>query len=195
VQNTHADTAITVGVMLGRYPLIARGIASVLREVDKLTVIEKDNDGSTTVQVMIVDEGTLSSVVPREDCRLVVVARDAPLPFGMLLVAAGVSCLELSASERSVVDAVVLAAEDGCMFVCGRGRLIGRRDGSEGPLLTSREIEVLKQAVAGVGFSEIASGLQISARTVQKHVESLKDKLNAVSVRDLRGLPVEWLTK
>jgi DNA-binding CsgD family transcriptional regulator len=54
-------------------------------------------------------------------------------------------------------------------------------DGSEKAALTDRELEVLRQVVAGKTNQEIAVILGISYKTVEKHVDSIYSKLGVAS--------------
>ncbi|MCH9769576.1 MAG: helix-turn-helix transcriptional regulator, partial [Gammaproteobacteria bacterium] len=47
--------------------------------------------------------------------------------------------------------------------------------------LTRRELSVLKQLITGKTFSKISSILNISSRTVEKHAENIKLKLQCDS--------------
>jgi DNA-binding NarL/FixJ family response regulator len=54
-------------------------------------------------------------------------------------------------------------------------------DGSENTSLTERELDVLRQVVAGKTNQEIAVVLGISYKTVEKHVDSIYSKLGVAS--------------
>ena len=47
----------------------------------------------------------------------------------------------------------------------------------EGPVLTSREVEVLRRVAKGMAYREIADELFVSHRTVQNHVQNVLRKL------------------
>ena len=70
-------------------------------------------------------------------------------------------------------------------------RLAGRMGG---PVLTSREVDVLKEIVAGRSNKEIASDLDISEATVKTHVNNLlgklgvSDRTHAATVAIQRGI-------
>lgn len=62
------------------------------------------------------------------------------------------------------------------------------RDGvrkSAGPKLTARESEVLQLVAEGAANKQVAAGLGISIKTVEKHRQNLMDKLN---IHDTAGL-------
>jgi DNA-binding NarL/FixJ family response regulator len=55
------------------------------------------------------------------------------------------------------------------------------RDGlakARGPILTAREKEVLQLVAEGLANKQVAAGLKISIKTVEKHRQHLMDKLN-----------------
>ena len=47
----------------------------------------------------------------------------------------------------------------------------------DGPVLTTREVEVLRQVAKGLAYREIAEELFVSHRTVQNHVQNVLRKL------------------
>lgn len=53
------------------------------------------------------------------------------------------------------------------------------------PQLTAREIDVLKGFAKGLSYKEIASDLNISARTVETHKKNIHEKLNVNSTAEL----------
>ncbi|MEQ8364907.1 MAG: response regulator transcription factor [Cyclobacteriaceae bacterium] len=56
---------------------------------------------------------------------------------------------------------------------------------SNKPQLTAREIDVLKGFAKGQSYKEIASDLNISARTVETHKKNIQEKLNVNSTAEL----------
>jgi two-component system, NarL family, response regulator LiaR len=62
--------------------------------------------------------------------------------------------------------------------------------------LTGRELEVLRLAGSGLGNKEIASRLDVSARTVQAHLTHIFVKLGVASRTEavIRALREEWIT-
>lgn len=61
----------------------------------------------------------------------------------------------------------------------------GQRPGKKAPLLTSRETEVLQLIAEGKANKQTADELHISIKTVEKHRQSLMQKLN---IHDTAGL-------
>jgi DNA-binding NarL/FixJ family response regulator len=195
-----------VSVVLGGFePLVSRGLLDLFREDRRLRVFCSIGGsfgrsyvaGSRLPRVAILSEasvvaGSLSSVA--QDVGIVVLAREPTVAWGRLLLAAGVSCLDMGSSEESVVAAVQLAAAGGCLFVSGDGdRVEGGTSGGE-VLVTDREIDVLMLLSEGASYRATALRLGISVPTVDKHVQRLLRKLGAASKRELVGLPVEWLS-
>lgn len=185
-------------------PLVALGLMAALRQDPRLNVISDDLEALTSAhavvgsvpRVMILDDpaaraGSPEMLPPRAG--IVVLAREPTHPYGMFLLAAGLSCLATSATPEEILDAVHLTKRGGCIFVSGDGVRAERCDESKGPLLTKREIQVLHPLSMGRPYVEIARDLSISVSTVNKHVHSLLHKLKASSKRDLIGLPIQWL--
>jgi DNA-binding NarL/FixJ family response regulator len=58
--------------------------------------------------------------------------------------------------------------------------------------LTAREEEILRLLAHGLRLAEIAEKLGISPKTVESHLEHLKEKLCCKSVPELRALALRW---
>jgi DNA-binding NarL/FixJ family response regulator len=193
---------IEVAVMVGRpHRLAARGVGDVLREDGKLSVLITDLDigghecalARSSPQVAIVPESTHPAWLRMSRARAIVVLSREPMrAFGVLLLAAGMSCLDVASSEENVVALVRRAAEGRCSFVSA-DQCIELGTPAEVPLLTQREIDVLVGLSEGKASGEIALRLEISPHTVRKHTRKLVHKLMVQSKRDFAGLPVEWL--
>ena len=56
---------------------------------------------------------------------------------------------------------------------------------SDEPLLTAREVEVLRGFAKGQSYKEIAAELEISTRTVETHKKNIQEKLNIKSTAEL----------
>jgi DNA-binding NarL/FixJ family response regulator len=83
------------------------------------------------------------------------------------------------------IDAALRAVAAGLLVTApndGRGRFGELREHDEAPLLSPREIDVLRAVSEGLTNKEIARRLDISQHTVKFHLESLMRKL-AVSSR------------
>lgn len=123
---------------------------------------------------------------------VVILAHEPSLPYGMTLLAGGVSCLAWSVSPPDLLAAIRLTASGGCVLV-GDERRVERPDRRGGDILTKREIEVLRLLSGGSSYGAISHELGISVETVKKHTRGLLRKLRAGTKRDLIGLPIEWL--
>ena len=99
----------------------------------------------------------------------------------------------LKQSEAQLLPAAIRAARNGeTYFSPAIARHLERQAGnlaepesSCAPLLTSREAEVLQLVAEGNANKQMAAVLHISVKTVEKHRQSLMDKLN---IHDTAGL-------
>ena len=186
---------------MGRFePLIGYGLTHVLRADPSVRILDATvtgalgDPGQPAPRVMIVDETVNCSLRQRlieSGKAIVMLARAPKLPYGMVLLEAGASCLALSATAEDVLAAVRIGAQGGCVFVSGSGDRLERQDRRE-RVLTKREVDVLRRLGCGMSYRKIAHELEISAATVNKHARSLMSKLQA-SRRELAALPVAWL--
>ena len=207
--STDADAARYVSVVLGRFPdLLARGLMNVLREDPSVHLLDADLDNGElkraiardSVRTAIIDEAagpSLSSCIGpiQPDTGIVVVAREPTVPYGMVLLAAGISCFAASASADAIRAAVRLAAAGGCAFVSLDGDCVERRDRDQRAILTERQVTILDRLSKGQLPQRIALELGISVSTVKTHTKTVVRTLNAPSKRDLVDMPVHWLQR
>lgn len=198
-----ATLARSTQALVALDPLRTIGLMTVLRDSGVASVLATGLDvaGLTRLArragqlVAIVDEKAdpprPSQLAP--SIGIVVIAGEPTRPYGMLLSAAGVSCLQSDTSLANILAAVRLSARGGCIFLSGAGDRVERTDRSSGSILTAREIQVLALLSVDTSYAEIALKLSISPETAKKHTRSLLRKLKASSKRELRGLPVQWL--
>lgn len=71
-------------------------------------------------------------------------------------------------------------------------RLSGRAADVSRPLLSAREMEVLRQVAAGRTTREIAELLNRSVKTIETHKQTLKNKLGAETPAQLMRLALTW---
>jgi DNA-binding NarL/FixJ family response regulator len=191
-----------VTVLVGRFdPLMSHGVAAVLRKDDVLRVVvdeSGDLEGLIAREapaVAIVDKVTERSLSQREwslwsGVGIVVVAHNPPVIYGMLLLAAGLSCLSSNASAADILGAVRIAAQGGCVFLADGGDRFERHDRSKNGILTRREVEVLTLVNGGESDAKIALRLDISIETVRKHVANLRRKLKVSHRSALVGIQI-----
>ena len=92
-----------------------------------------------------------------------------------------------SASKEELIEGVQRTAVGDAVFTPGLAGLVlgefrrmvnvARAHNDEGPVLTSREVEVLRLVAKGMAYREIAEELFVSHRTVQNHVQNVLRKL------------------
>ena len=92
-----------------------------------------------------------------------------------------------SASKEELIDGVRRTAVGDAVFTPGLAGLVlgefrrmvnvARSHNEEGPVLTSREVEVLRRVAKGMAYKEVADELFVSHRTVQNHVQNVLRKL------------------
>ncbi len=122
----------------------------------------------------------------------VLVLEDRPSRANMAAtLAIGVTRIARTATDADLLDAVRLVARGTPVLTSHDGRRVERRR----PLnktreLTQRQHEVLRHLSRAMSHAEIALALQISVRTVEKHVASIRQKLDVADRLELIGMPV-----
>ena len=92
-----------------------------------------------------------------------------------------------SASKTELLEGVRRTAAGDAVFTPGLAGLVlgefrrmvnvAHSHDDDGPVLTTREVEVLRQVAKGLAYREIAEELFVSHRTVQNHVQNVLRKL------------------
>ena len=92
-----------------------------------------------------------------------------------------------SASKAELIEGVRRTAAGDAVFTPGLAGLVlgefrrmvnvAHSHDDDGPVLTTREVEVLRQVAKGLAYREIAEELFVSDRTVQNHVQNVLRKL------------------
>ena len=92
-----------------------------------------------------------------------------------------------AASKAELIEGVRRTAAGDAVFTPGLAGLVlgefrrmvnvAHSHDDDGPVLTTREVEVLRQVAKGLAYREIAEALFVSHRTVQNHVQNVLRKL------------------
>lgn len=142
------------------------------------------------LQIPDPDGATCTAILMQEFPRLRVLVLSASAERGDVLRAiksGALGYLVKSASPAELVDGVRRTAAGDAVFTPGLAGLVlgefrrivnvtaGRTE--EGPVLTTRETEVLRRVAKGMAYREIAEELVVSHRTVQNHVQNVLRKL------------------
>jgi DNA-binding NarL/FixJ family response regulator len=193
-----------VTVVAGRFEaLIGRGLTSIIGDDDRVVILDSDVESTKLERVAmelapdaaIVDEAGLRLLSPcvraiQAATGVIVLARDPTHSYGMVLLAAGVTCIACNASTGQILDSLHVACQGGCMFVSADGHRIEQPNRADVQILTKRENDVLAGLSHEKSHEEIAQHLSISVATVKKHTTRLLYKLGAPSKRELAGVPV-----
>jgi two-component system nitrate/nitrite response regulator NarL len=90
--------------------------------------------------------------------------------------------LSKQAARQEICDGIATVADGGTAFATEvqtglASELHERERGQQGPMLTSRERQVLKLVAAGHSAPEIADQIHLSPATVKSHLQAIYDKL------------------
>jgi two-component system nitrate/nitrite response regulator NarL len=197
-------------------PLYRESVVRAIRQRAHFRLIGEYADGRETLTAIVRDSphvAVLDLALPSLDGAAVLhaVSRDG-LPTRLIflsdelssdsayrLVGAGAAgCLTKAAKAAEVCEAVATVAGGGTYLAAhvqsGIAREIRMRSRDERPLLSERELEVLRRIADGQSAPEICAALHVSLSTVKTHLNRLYDKLEvseraaAVAVAMRRGL-------
>jgi two-component system, NarL family, nitrate/nitrite response regulator NarL len=114
--------------------------------------------------------------------RIVILSGDGsgPLAFEAMNAGAG-GVITKTATLPAILDVLVAVAQGGTVigadFQAGLAEELRARCQPDGPLLTGREIEVLRLVAAGESAPEIARIVLVSPSTVRTHIKNVFEKL------------------
>lgn len=201
------DRLEPVTIALGRFAeIIGRGLVQALSEdYASVQIIATDLDRAELVeiaardspQVLALDESTAADTAVLDRLKaaqpataVVVLAQEPTRAFGMLLLAAGATCIGLGGTVVDIIGALHFAAQGGRVFLSSDGERVERCYPDRASLLTPRELSVLGYLSQGKSYDEISLALQIRPETVRRHTVNIRRKLHMVSRRELIGLPI-----
>jgi DNA-binding NarL/FixJ family response regulator len=189
------------------HPIMRQGLCALLKADGNFRIIGEARTGREAVEmartlapeVIVMDiamptlnglEATRQILAANPAAKILVLSAHSGYGYPEHLRAAGVAgFLEKQTSAESLATAIREIARGGTFF---SSSILGdRRDGRRGgpaandAVLRTRESEVLQLVAEGWANKQIAAELLISIKTVEKHRQSLMDKLN---VHDTAGL-------
>jgi DNA-binding NarL/FixJ family response regulator len=142
------------------------------------------------LQIPQPDGATCTEILLREfpDMNVLVISASGERDDVLRAIKAGAKgYLVKSATPEELVDGVRRTADGDAVFTPGLAGLVlgefrrmindAAKRNDEGPVLTTREAEVLRRVAKGMAYREIADELFVSHRTVQNHVQNVLRKL------------------
>jgi len=196
-----ADRSQRVRVLVADdHPVFREGVVRALEasgQVDVVAQPENGRDALTEIAAQLSDVAVLDYKLPGLDGIAVIhaMARDG-LPTRALLLSAhdesslvyealqsgAAGYLSKEAEREQIVDAVLAVARGESVLTAEvASGLVGEirlRAGSEPPVLTEREREILRLIADGKSFPEIAAELYLGVTTVKTHAQHIYDKLH-----------------
>jgi DNA-binding NarL/FixJ family response regulator len=183
------------------HAVVREGTRQMLEHDELITVVGEAVDGPTAVElsrelspdVLLLDMSLpiLNGIevtravraLPRPPHVLILTAYDDTDYVTAALSAGAGGYLMKTAGTGEVIAAILAVARgDIVLHPAVARRALGERSGGGDSLaLSTRELEVLRQAARGLRTKEIAAGLSLSTRTVESHFTSIFNKLGVTS--------------
>lgn len=168
----------------------------VLRENPDVIIVDLDLKSSSGLDLILQVRGTRS-----ETKILVLSMHDERIYAERALRAGAQGYIMKSEVSRKVVSAIRTLLKGGAAFsdeikdqlLLQRTPKDGARSGSPVERLSNRELQVFQLTGDGLTNQEIADHLHVSVKTVYKHVERIKEKLNLRSSRELIQQAARWV--
>ncbi len=182
------------------HPVYREGLAQALGQRPELEVIAEAADGRQALeairgldpdvavidlQLPELDGAAVLDAIQREGRRTLCVVLSAYDESGRVYrsVAAGARAyLVKTAPAHAIADAVLAVARGQAVFPPAlqaglASEIRMRRDLAERPVLSPRELDVLRLAADGLSTGEIGARLHLSAATVKSHLQHVYEKL------------------
>jgi two-component system nitrate/nitrite response regulator NarL len=183
------------------HPVYREGLARNWEAVPQINVIGSAGDGKSAlaaIRQLKPDVAVMDLKLPELDGMQVLellFAEDSPTSVLVLtaymdsttvyraLTHGARGFLEKAASFGEITDAVLQVGAGGTIIAPFAQEVLARelrtrRETTEKPILTSREVEILRLAADGASGQKIASELRISLTTVKTHLQHIYDKLD-----------------
>ncbi|MEW8013386.1 MAG: response regulator transcription factor [Candidatus Sedimenticola endophacoides] len=189
------------------HPLLLEGIVSRLSSVADIEVVGQANNGQQVLDmvaevrpdVVMMDlampvmnglEATRQLKQDYPDLRILILSMHDDREYIVQLMRAGASGYVLKdVSSAELVNAIRAVSQGNTHFSSGASQSLFGSDVSDG-VLTPREEDVLKLLAEG-NNKQIARELDISVRTVEKHRQNIKAKLNIGTTSGLIRYAIE----
>lgn len=208
------STAPQITVLVAEdHAIVRQGLCSLLHADGHFKVVAEAKNGREAVEmaactrpdVILMDigmpvlnglEATRQILAAHPRARVVVLSAHSEAAYVKRMIQSGVSGFLEKQTSAEILTTVLLAVAEGGTYFSPvipkalRENPITPRDWPEiakslGTALTSREMEVLQLVAESQANKQIATALSISFKTVEKHRQSLMDKLN---IHDTAGL-------
>lgn len=156
-------------------------VGQVKRDQPRVLVLDLDMPNGSTIATI----RRLRTQVPRTEI-VVLTMEESPLVAQRLLAAGAIAFVVKDRAETELLEAVRRAAR-GEEFVSARvaAGLNDLRRGSDGGLLSPREVEIVRLIALGHTSVEIAAMLHLSRRTVETHRARIFHKLELTTRAEL----------
>lgn len=196
------------------HAIVREGLCMLLKKEEGIEVIAQAEDGREAVKiaaklqpdVIVMDiamphlngiEATRQIMQARPDARVLILSAHSDDAYVETIMGLGASGYLIKQIASQVLPEAIRRVHQGkkCLSptIADRRRHHRQRahdrgelhTSKEAPVLTSREVEVLQLIAEGRANKESAQELHISVKTIEKHRQSLMDKLN---IHDTAGL-------
>ncbi|MBI2692062.1 MAG: response regulator transcription factor [Solirubrobacterales bacterium] len=186
-------------VVVEDHPMFREALTRAIRARDDMKVVAATGSGREAMkavrdlspQVCVLDLGlpdidgveVLKCVVSEElDTRVLVLSGDGDSEVVYALIEAGASGFERkTAGPGELVEAIVAVAGGETVLpkelLGGLAEQIRAHRSPPGPMLSDRELEILREVAEGFTAAEIATKLHLAESTVKTHLTRIYDKL------------------
>ena len=198
-------------VIADDHEMVRRGLVATLADVERWTVVAQANNGREAAELVAIhkpDIAILDLSMPElngldatrrilaarpETCVLILTAHESEQLVREVLAAGARGYVLKSDAGRILVRAVEALLEGQTFFTSKVARLVlagylrggGAEAQETGPILSTREREIVQLLAEGASNKDVARALGISVKTAETHRSNIMRKMQFTSLSDL----------
>lgn len=205
-------------LLVDDHPIVRQGIRRLIEKEPGLSVCGEAEDAHEALEVIererpdviVLDLSLKNSsgfdlildVKQRwEDVRILVLSMYNEDVYAERVLRAGASGYIMKQEAPKRVITAIWAVLNGSIYVSEKvsadilQSMAGKRTTSSVDSLSDRELQVFQMIGEGLTHQQIADKLMLSVKTIESHVEHIKDKMRVSSGRELLQRAIEWVLR
>ena len=206
-------------LLVDDHPIVRQGIRRLIEKepgllvcgeaedaVDALEVIEQERPDVIVLDLSLKNSSGFDLILDVkqrwENVRILVLSMYNEDVYAERVLRAGASGYIMKQEAPKKVVTAIWAVLNGSVYVSDKvsanilQSMAGKRTaGSSVDSLSDRELQVFQMIGEGLTHQQIADKLMLSVKTIESHVEHIKDKMNISSGRELLQRAIEWVLR
>ncbi len=206
-------------LLVDDHPIVRQGIRRLIEKepgllvcgeaedaVDALEVIEKERPDVIVLDLSLKNSSGFDLILDVrqrwDDVRILVLSMYNEDVYAERVLRAGASGYIMKQEAPKKVVTAIWAVLNGSVYVSDKvsanilQSMAGKRTATSSvDSLSDRELQVFQMIGEGLTHQQIADKLMLSVKTIESHVEHIKDKMRISSGRELLQRAIEWVLR